>query len=372
MKKCIIVLGMHRSGTSALMGVLKALGVETGSGGSGFIAPYSDNEKGFFELVDIVNLNDRILNSLEASWDSLHSLPENWREKAGLDEYREEIRRVIKTNFKSSNIISIKDPRLCRLLPLWAEMFEETGFDTCFIIPLRNPLEIALSLKTRNGFSQEKSLLLWMLYMLEAELCSREYPRVFITFDGLLKETENIIDSISKSLKIDFPKTYREAKAEVSAFLDAGLRHHHQERVPDDKILTEETLSFYSLLSSFKNKDGKNGDELSKIDNIRNRHLGLRRLFYNNEVADNMRAARKFESLMSEKDLTIAEKDKAIAEKDQTIAEKEWKIIEQENFLAKKERTIAKYESKLIYVPLLKKLEQKIRKNLWTGKEKID
>ncbi len=331
MKKCLIVLGMHRSGTSALMGVLNAFSVEIGTGGSGFIKPSFDNQKGFFELLDIVNLNDRIFSGLLSSWDSLYALPENWWKRSGINEYRKEISAVIKTNFEDSGITSIKDPRLCRLLPLWSEVFEELGVKPFFIIPLRNPLEIANSLKTRDGFTLEKSLLLWMTYMLDAELHSRKYPRVFITYDGLLKDTANTINGISRTLNIKFPKSYEDCGEEISQFLDSGLKHHNQDPASVNKVLSEDILKYYELLKGLVGKEAASGEELSEIDNIRNRFFDLNdKIFYNKDVIE-----------------LITERERAIAEKKLAIAEKE--------------RAIAKYESRLIYMPSLKKLEKNIR-----------
>jgi Sulfotransferase domain len=334
MKKCLIVLGMHRSGTSALMGVLKAFSVEIGSGGSGFIKPSFDNQKGFFELLDIVNLNDRIFGSLLSSWDSLYALPENWWKVSGIDEYRKEISAVIKTNFDDSGITSIKDPRLCRLLPLWSEVFEELGVRPFFIIPLRNPLEIANSLKTRDGFSLEKSLLLWMTYMLDAELHSRTYPRVFITYDGLLRDTANTIGSVSRTLNIEFPKSYQDCREEIAQFLDSGMKHHNQDAASVKNALSEDIFRFYGLLSGLVGKEAASGEVLSEIDQLRNRYYDPDgKVFYNRDVIN-----------------LITERERALAEKELAIAEKE--------------RAIAKYESRLIYIPSLKKSEQKIRRKI--------
>ena len=328
MKKCLIVLGMHRSGTSAIMGVLKAFSVEIGSGGSGFIKPSFDNQKGFFELLDIVKLNDRIFGSLRSSWDSLYALQENWWKRSEIDEYRKEISEVIKTNFEDAGTISIKDPRLCRLLPLWSEIFEELGIKPYFIIPLRNPFEIANSLKIRDGFTLEKSLLLWMTYMLDAEFYTRKYPRVFITYNGLLNDTANTINSVSRILNIKFPKSYEDCREEIAQFLDSGLKHHNQDAASVNKVLSEDILKYYQLLNGLVGKEAVSEVELSEIDNIRNRFLDLNdKIFYNKDVIG-----------------LITERERAIAEKKLAIAEKE--------------RAIANYESRLIYIPLLKKLER--------------
>ena len=286
MKKCFIVLGMHRSGTSALMGVLKALSIEIGLGESGFIKPAKDNIKGFFELVDVVNLNNRILKKLGSSWDSLYPLPECWWQQEGLNEYKDEILRLIETNFKDSDIISIKDPRLCRLLPLWADIFEKLGINAYYIISLRQPLEIANSLKIRDRFTQEKSLLLWMTYMLDAEFYSRKYPRVFITYDRLLNDTANTIDNISLTLDIKFPKKYEDVRGEIAQFLDSSLKHHNQDTVPG-KILSEDIFNFYRLMIGFVGKSALSNDDFSEIDNIRDRYFGPdNKIFYNRDVIE--------------------------------------------------------------------------------------
>ena len=327
MTKCIVVLGMHRSGTSALMGVLKSFSVEMGSN---HIIPRQDNTKGFFELLDINKLNDRIFDSLHSSWDSLYALPEDWWNGCDIDGYRKEISEVIKTNFENAGIISIKDPRLCRLLPLWSEVFEELGIKPYFIIPLRNPLEIAYSLRNRDEFSLEKSLLLWMIYMLDAELYSRKYPRVFTTYYGLLQDTSNTISSISRTLNIKFPKSYQDVKEEVAQFLDPGLKHHNQDAAPMDKIWANDIFNYYGVLSNLVGKEAASGDDLSEIDNIRNRFFDPQnKIFYNQDVIE----------ILTERELAIKEKNRVLADK-------------------------ARYDSRFIHIPGLKRMEQNFRRNV--------
>jgi len=74
--KCIIVLGMHRSGTSAFTGVLNILGVELGSN---LMEPTKENPRGYFEKRAVMEINDEILNILGSSWDDdFFSPDENW------------------------------------------------------------------------------------------------------------------------------------------------------------------------------------------------------------------------------------------------------------------------------------------------------
>lgn len=305
---------MHRSGTSALAGVLNILGVKMGSN---FMVPAPWNPKGNFELLDAYNLNEKILGRLNSSWDNPYVMPDNWWAD-GFNEHEKEIAGLIKSNF-DAEMSGIKDPRLCRLLPLWIKVFKELGIEIYFVIPLRSPLETANSLKRRNGFPVEKSLLLWMIYMLEAEFYSREYPRVFITYDNLLKNTSNVINRICTKLNIEFPKDYQNVEEDIARFLDHSLKHHTQE--PDSmQMISEEIFNYYQMLSLLADeRAGKNC--LLDIDKIRNRHYSLNKLF-------------------------LAEKELALAEKQLVM-----------------ESYKSKYESKLIYIPWLKKVERNLKKS---------
>lgn len=293
--KCLIVLGMHRSGTSATMGVLKNLGVETGSN---FMEPRVWNPKGNFELLNLYEINERILSRLDSSWDSPCLLPENWWDD-GFDEIKKDSINLLK-NF-DAEIIGMKDPRLCRVLPVWKEAIRSAGAKPYFVIPLRHPLETAASLNARNKFSQEKSLLLWMLYMLDAEYYSRNLPRVFIMYEDLFKNISSVVDRISAELDIKFPRSFEEARGDIERFLDRGLKHHNEDSEPKGQPLFEEIFGFYRLLSQFASGAPVSGEALSEIDRIRDRHFALNRMFYNRDIKEAI-AAKAFAADKNEPD----------------------------------------------------------------------
>ena len=333
MKRCVIVLGMHRSGTSALTGVLKALGVDIGLN---LAVPGPTNPKGYFEVIDIARLNDDILNHLHSSWDSLFALPDNWWKGEDLDGYKEKIAQIVKTSFENTDIIGIKDPRLCRLLPLWVETLKGLGMETRYVIPLRNPLEIAYSLKARDRFSLGKSLLLWMIYMLEAEFYTRECHRIFITFDDLLEDASKTIGSVSSALKIKFPRSYQEAEKEIAHFLDINLKHHN-ETASLERVLSDEIFIFYKLLSNIAAKETTSQGDVLEIDNIRGRLFDpYNKIFFNKDVLEIITDAEEKAGVIAEKDGVIAEKDAAIADKDARIHELEVKKAELESVLSSK------------------------------------
>src|SRR5215469_9555194 len=74
-RRAVFVLGMHRSGTSAVTRVLNLLGVELGTG---LMAASPDNERGYWEHLGIVQEHDQLLEALGSSWDDVRALPPDW------------------------------------------------------------------------------------------------------------------------------------------------------------------------------------------------------------------------------------------------------------------------------------------------------
>src|SRR5690606_20636375 len=99
---------------------------------------------------------------------------------------REQALAILSTEFGSSRLFVLKDPRICRLLPFWIEVLEGFGAIPHVVCPIRNPLEVAASLKSRNGTDASLGQLIWLRHVLEAEIASRDLPRAFIRYKDLL------------------------------------------------------------------------------------------------------------------------------------------------------------------------------------------
>ena len=221
--RCIIVLGVHRSGTSALAGVLSMLGADPGPS---LMPAGEDNPKGFWEHADIVAAHDQLLGHLGSSWDDELPLAEGWWRRADLSSYRDALRDIVRRDFSRSPLWILKDPRICRLLPLWFDILREVGARAHFVICLRDPDEVAKSLEKRDGIPAAKAQLMWLEHLLDAERWSRGQARVSVAYDELLADwrgtVQRIGQALSLPLRIDDPKT----AAEVDAFLEPSLRHH--------------------------------------------------------------------------------------------------------------------------------------------------
>jgi len=229
-KKAIIILGMHRSGTSALTGVLNLLGVDLGTK---LLPKHVTNERGFWENVQIVEINEKILNSLNSSWDDITPLPPKWWQSETLAPFKKAINEIHNQNFATSPLWGIKDPRLCRLLPLWLPILEASGSVLHFVIVTRNPHEVAASLAKRDGLSGNTSFQLWLENSLAAEKQTQSYSRVFVTYDELLQDWQSTVEKIARVLKLEYAHSIQSVQHKITAFLSTDLKHHHQLTTPD-------------------------------------------------------------------------------------------------------------------------------------------
>jgi len=108
-QKAVLVLGMHRSGTSAITAGVEALGVSLGD--IGFESNF-DNTKGFFENMDVVKFNDRLFQECGSSWDNpfFYLKPDH---QQVIDSFSNEAEELLTKYYKHEQIWALKDPRLC-------------------------------------------------------------------------------------------------------------------------------------------------------------------------------------------------------------------------------------------------------------------
>ena len=224
-KACaFIVLGMHRSGTSVLTGILRLLGIDLGSN---FLPANKDNLTGFWEHQEICQIHENLLSDLGSGWDDLRCLPAKWWESDLIVHHRLELRKLIERDFAKSSMWGIKDPRMCRLLKFWQPLIDNAQVVPKYIIIVRNPLEVAASLATRDGFNKSKSCLLWLKHLIEAERYTRNNARVILTYADLLTNWESELQRLQETLKIKWPIPITNAAPAIAQFVDKNLRHHH-------------------------------------------------------------------------------------------------------------------------------------------------
>lgn len=186
--KIIWVLGMHRSGTSALSGLLCH---------SGFTGPKNldpagdDNPTGYWEPVAVRAFHDDLLAQAKSSWNDLllhDDLSSHRCTDASLDQLEEALQHDYSHAASSKSVVLIKDPRQCRLQSVWNRWLDTCSVEASVLLVIRQPLAVALSLQHRNHLPVNRSLLLWLSHTLEAEQKSRHLNRIVVAYEKFLED----------------------------------------------------------------------------------------------------------------------------------------------------------------------------------------
>ena len=220
----LVVLGMHRSGTSALTRVLSLSGLTLPQD---LMTPAEDNPDGFWESDRISHFNNRLLEAKGTYWDDPFSFSAEPRGQALLRPYVNEGVDLLREDFPGNLPIVFKDPRLSLLAPFWHEVLDRAGYTPRYVISMRHPAEIARSLAKRDGFALQKSYLMWFNYMLSIERDTRMLQRCFVAYDDLLSDWPLTLDTIEKKLHIRFDRRDPAAQNAIQAALKTDLRHHN-------------------------------------------------------------------------------------------------------------------------------------------------
>ncbi|WP_416268750.1 hypothetical protein SD235_03695 [Burkholderia cepacia] len=217
----IVVLGMHRSGTSTLTRATAVLGAEFGSNLMPAIP--GNNDKGFFEDLDVVALNEELLHAAGGDWHSMAAIDIGLLQPEQLDRFRVRAIDLLRAKCRENQILSVKDPRLARLLSFWKPVFACIGIRVLYLIAVRNPISVVQSLARRDGFPVEKSYILWLAYVVSALDLTQDVRRVLIDYDRLMDTPRQELENISDFF--DLPLIESRLEEFESSFLDDNLRH---------------------------------------------------------------------------------------------------------------------------------------------------
>jgi hypothetical protein len=215
----LVVLGMHRSGTSALTGMLNHLGVALGER---LMPATQDNPRGYWEHADVVKVHERrLMAALGWAWSDIRSLPSGFERGEPAQTAWAELTAILDRDFAGTALWGVKDPRLCRLMPLWSALLTAEDVTPRFVLALRHPLDVAASLATRDRIGVARGLLLWLGHLLDAERATRGATRVIIQYEDLIGPGgwRRIADEIADTLGFSWPQAGAAAEAAIDAFL---------------------------------------------------------------------------------------------------------------------------------------------------------
>ena len=229
-QRVVVVIGMHRSGTSLVTRGLRALGVQLGENLANRASP--DNAKGHWEDRDILDLNERLMAALAMQWDVVGSADASVLEAASLAPLVNEAALLVREKLAGRPVWAFKDPRTARLWPFWRRVLAEVpDVQADFVWVVRHPLPVAQSLAGRDGFSPLKSHLLWLNHNLAPYADVAANRHVVVDYDRVLMEPGAELGRIAESLALGMDD---EAAVDefVEAFLDPGLRHFQAQDGP--------------------------------------------------------------------------------------------------------------------------------------------
>ncbi|HEV3282527.1 MAG TPA: hypothetical protein VG032_13070 [Acidimicrobiales bacterium] len=229
--RCLYVIGMHRSGTSAVTGLLFQMGLH-GPAASDLVPASEANPRGNNESVTLNKFNNQLLRVLGGSWSAPPRLEPGWDIAPSLDEKRMEAARLSAAVFNPQPFVW-KDPRNCILLPFWRSVL---GPPVAAIYVTRDRFEVAGSLQARNGFTVTHGLALWERYIRSSLLALDGIPTLVLRYDELFESTSawcrRLIDFLhAVGLDVDPASADRAA-----ASLDAGLRHKRATSTSDPRL----------------------------------------------------------------------------------------------------------------------------------------
>ena len=157
--RALVVLGMHRSGTSVLARVLHELGANALQS---LLEPADDNPDGYMESAEVVSPDNRLLEAAGLRWFDQAPMPPGFFDRFAFRRLKRRALQILRDDLPSSDTFVLEDPRFCRLVPFWSAVLEAFGATPHWILVLRHPLE--------------------------AERQTRGAARTIVLFDDLLRE----------------------------------------------------------------------------------------------------------------------------------------------------------------------------------------
>jgi hypothetical protein len=215
------IIGMHRSGTSMLARLLNICGMSLGDEEQ--INPdLHANPKGHWEHLKFIEINERVLACFGGSspWPQL--FPSDWRERPEIGVLWNEARELIDREFAGGRAWAWKDPRTSVTLPFWQEIIP----DLRYVICVRNPLDVAASLKSRDDMPIARSIALWHFYTASSFAYTEPEQRIIVHYDDLLKGDPALLGPVLAFLDMPPLEPGSEREREAASFIDTGLKHH--------------------------------------------------------------------------------------------------------------------------------------------------
>jgi hypothetical protein len=189
-----MVVGMHRSGTSAVTRVVNLLGVPLGRADDIYTA--KDNPSGHWESRQLCALNNVILNVFGGFDMATPPMPRSWLRSRRAEHLQGVMRATFDDVYRGERWLW-KDPRICLTLPLWREVLN----DFCAVFVVRDAGPVMRSLHRRDGgYPLLYCYALWDDYNRRAVAALSGLRVVTVDFDAMLQDPLHQVKLLSEGL----------------------------------------------------------------------------------------------------------------------------------------------------------------------------
>ena len=239
-KQLVLVVGVGRSGTSLISGML---------GHMGFHIPQPEvkadqtNPRGFGEPRWVVDFHTRLLRSRRvtvndarpAAWEAMDAVAHDAAAQA-------ELREWLVGQARQADALVVKDPRTVWFLPLWIRCAEQLGLPTAFVTMLRHPAEVVTSARKSYGetLTSASRAAAWTNVILQTEYATRGARRAFVLYEALLADWPPQIRRVGAQIGIArLAALERVDHPQADSFVDPTL---HRNRVGWERLEVPATV----------------------------------------------------------------------------------------------------------------------------------
>src|SRR6516162_6533777 len=240
----VLVLGMHRSGTSLCSHILSTLGVDMVDE----IGVNRGNDKGHWERWEIVEFHDRILRLFNRDYfGRFHdfALPVAWWAEPRVAQIRKETVAFLERRMGSS-YFGFKDPRTVRLMPVWHQILNELKLAPKRVLCLRNPAQIGRSLNAHDGLDREIGEYRWLVHMIDFFRYTTNFDFCTIEYEEWFNNPSSNIEKLQKFLDLQWQQSEADLGLVLSGIIDPGARHDDADHRKADQPLVR---TLYTLAS---------------------------------------------------------------------------------------------------------------------------
>jgi len=326
----VLVLGMHRSGTSLCSHILSALGVDMADNiaGPGNVSVTPDNPQGHWERWEIVEFHDRILGLFNRAYlGRFHDfgLPVAWWADSRVVQIRREIVAFLRQRM-GDGYFGFKDPRTVRLMPVWHQILSELKLVPKLVLCLRNPAQIARSLNAREGLEREIGEYRWLVHMVDFFRYTSNFDFCTVEYEEWFNNPSANIEKLQKFLDLSWQQSEADLALVLSGIIDPGARH-------DDSDHREAGQPLVRTLYKLASRAGQDGEARDQITYIVSQFVGFQQLQrpYQQVFEDVAKTAAKYPEIEQQATAlraVVSERDAAVEAADARAAGAEGRLAD--------------------------------------------